>query len=563
MIEEMQKLWTPHPVMGLPETREGALALQERLGGPGKLLEWLRLRHSKIEAEKSDPFRHGWEPQMWQDARALLKEGSDLLILGGNRSTKTEFASKATVKALCLGENKNAWAFQSTERASIERQHNMVFKYLPAEWKDIGKQGHVTYVKYTKANGFSEGRFVLPNGSYGRFMNYEMGLDTLEGYELDICWCDELVTVEFLDTLQYRLVTRAGKLVVTFTPIRGYTMAVARYLHGAKIRETRRAELLPQDEVLVPGCPRGHMPYILECAKPGRFVICFFTQENPYNDWSEMQKMLAGAPKQEIMIRAYGWTDKLVASALARFADVHIVPPESVPLEGTNYLLADPAGARNWFLLWFRVDSMGRVFVYREWPDESYGEWALPDKKPDGKEGPAQREGCGRGIAEYKEIILDCEGNGRNGNNGSDGNYAERICRRMMDPRGGMAAVPGQEEGTTIIELMEDETVDRAGGKHAPMFFEQAPACGIQEGIQLVNEWLAFDDELPVSILNAPKLYVSSACKNTIYCMRVWTGRDGEKGASKDPIDLLRYAAKAPLEWVDEKAPMSVGGTGW
>jgi hypothetical protein len=54
--------------------------------------------------------------------------------------------------------------------------------------------------------------------------------------------------------------------------------------------------------------------------------------------------------------------------------------------------------------------------------------------------------------------------------------------------------------------------------------------------------------------LNAPKMFVSSECPNLIYALREWTGKDGNKGACKDWIDLLRYAALAELTYIGEGA---------
>ena len=52
---------------------------------------------------------------------------------------------------------------------------------------------------------------ILPNGSRCRFMSYSMDPKALEGAELDLCWCDELVPPDFLETLRFRLATRGGR----------------------------------------------------------------------------------------------------------------------------------------------------------------------------------------------------------------------------------------------------------------------------------------------------------------------------------------------------------------
>jgi len=70
---------------------------------------------------------------------------------------------------------------------------------------------------------------------------------------------------------------------------------------------------------------------------------------------------------------------------------------------------------------------------------------------------------------------------------------------------------------------------------------------------------LAFDINEPLSPLNQPKLYITENCKNLIYCLREWTGHDGDKGATKDPIDCLRYLVVMQPEHIDDKSiPINV-----
>lgn len=575
---------TPHPVHGVLSEAE-LTAVLGLADGPERYARWFNKRERLIELEKIDPLRYGIEVDPgWKDARALLAEGSDLLVLGGNRAAKTEFAAKFTVETLERKDRRNVWCFQQDEAASIERLQPYIYRYLPPEHRDAGKKGRVTNVSYTVKNGFSEGKFVLPNASFCRFMSYEMKERALEGAELDLCWCDELVPADVLETLRFRLVTRGGKMLVTFTPLEGYSVAVKQYLEGAKVRESRPAPLLPQDQVLVTGCKRGHMPYILECATPGRFVICFFSEWNPFSDYQNLSRLLQGASVEDRKCRAYGWPTRQIAGAFPRFAEVNVV--RCVPRAGTNYMALDPAGARNWFMVWVRVDALGRWFVYREWPDSSYGEWALPSDKADGKAGPAQRLEAGRGVVGYKELIRGLEGGagwevvGRDGAPaeigadkgewvrwvGGAGGVAieETVWERVIDPRGGGTPVPGVEDGTSIIDLMAQDQVDRAGDVvGASMAFSPAPAGRVEEGVMLINDLLEYDPEVAVSALNCPRLFVAEWCRNTIYALRTWTGADGEKGATKDPVDCLRYLAKCQIEYVDQARLRGVAGRGF
>jgi hypothetical protein len=119
----------------------------------------------------------------------------------------------------------------------------------------VGKEGQLVYVKYTKQNGFSGAKFTLPNGTQGLFFNYKQDVGVFEGYELDISWFDELVPLAFLEAMEFRLgQDRRLEELVTFTPVTGFTPTVGRYIAGATVVLTHKAELLPQDMVHVKGC---------------------------------------------------------------------------------------------------------------------------------------------------------------------------------------------------------------------------------------------------------------------------------------------------------------------
>jgi len=183
-------------------------------------------------------------------------------------------------------------------------------------------------------------------------------------------------------------------------------------------------------------------------------------------------------------------------------------------------------------MLWARVDELGRVFVYREWPDmPNYGEWALPSSKLDGKKGPAQTADCGRNLSQYKQLIRELERN--------DGGIHERY----IDPRAGRTAVLSQREhNQSLIDLLA--APDRgAGGEITKdgLLFVPAPMVTVDESCALVNNLFGYNMSQEVSVLNEPKLYVSEECQNLIYSLKTWTNADSDKGASKDPIDCLRY----------------------
>lgn len=525
-----------HPVLKKPDA-ETIKALVEK-NGVDYVTQLIQLREDKINAEKEDPYRHGYEPFHWAEADKILKEKDELLILGGNRAGKTEYAAKRAIFTLVNKPNAIVWCIHTTSMSSVQMQQNVIWKYIPNEYKTM-KKGRITNIQYSLKNGFSNNSFVFPNGSQCIFMNYAQDKVVIEGGEPDFIWCDELVPLDWIQTLRYRILTRLGKLLVTFTPISGFSQVVKEYVSGCKFLKTERAEILSKDIIHVNGCPKGHMPFIAEGRNKNSGIIWFHSKFNVYSPFERMVKELSSKTDYEKKIRAYGWAQALVGSQFPMFSETHIIPEEKIPKEGTVFMSCDPAGARNWFMLWARCTEDGKIFIFNEFPDETYGEWALADSKPDGREGPAQRSGAGRGIEEYKDLIRQIEGD-------------MSIAERYIDPRAGATQAIGRDGGTSLIDLLNS-------GEN-PMYFKPSAGIKIEQGISIINDWLSYDQSQPISSVNQPRLYISNKCQNLIYSLREWTGLDNDKGATKDPIDALRYIAVMNPEHENETTFTPIGG---
>lgn len=510
---------TPHPVMVQPSPEEVRLLVEKH--GSDAVAQLLQLREDKILAEKMDPYRHGYEPQHWKDVDTLLKSKNEVLVLGGNRAGKTEWAAKRVIQTLVNKPDARVWCLHTTNSSSIQMQQNVLWKYMPPELKNARKT-KITNIAYSQKNGFSDNTFILPNRSQCFFMNYAQDKKVIEGGEVDLIWCDELVPLDWVETLRYRAITRRGKLIVTFTPVLGYSQVVKDYVAGCRFKKTLPASLMDKEKIHVGGCPKGHMPYIAESMNSNCGVIWFHSQLNPYNPFDQLAATLEGKTSNEVKIRAYGWAENTAGSQFPSFTDQNIVEPDKIPKEGTNFMCVDPAGARNWFMIWLRVAKDGNMYVYREWPDVSNGEWALPSEKADGKMGSGQKNGAGRGLDDYKQLIKDLEGD-------------EVIAERYIDPRAGATQAVSAEGGTSLIELLDQGAI--------PMYFAPAAGLHIEQGVAIINDLLFYNSNEPISPINQPKLFVSDECRNLIYSMREWTNQDGEKGACKDPIDCLRYIA--------------------
>ena len=143
------------------------------------------------------------------------------------------------------------------------------------------------------------------------------------------------------------------------------------------------------------------------------------------------------------------------------------------------------------------------------------------------------------GLTEIKEHILNLE-------NG------EEIAERYIDPRAAGSPVINKEGGTTLLQLLDEEP--------SPMYFTASAGLRLEEGVSIINDWFSYDQNQPISAVNQPKLYISEDCKNLMWCLREWTGIDGEKGSSKDPIDALRYIAVMQPDYGGTDSYRAIGG---
>jgi hypothetical protein len=607
----------PHPLLPLPPVAS-VVNLLGNDAGRAALTELLAERRRIIAQARANPLRYELEPPAWADARlAIADKLKGLILLGGNRSGKSRFCGKATVEALVNHPGTLIVCVSEDETASIETQQKIIWHYLPPE---IKAQCHnkrdskgVFYVNYSEANGFSERKLVLPlpkgyQGSPSKilFATYGENPDDYEGLEFGhptewtiTWWADENLRLNWLNMFARRGKFRPGTGLWSYTPIHGITPTIKEAVgKSARTIKSVPSSLLP-DRVNLPGLPVGHMPYIQEATMPGFRVMYFHTAMSPFGPgpngsgkryFDSVKEDCAGKPSEYIKRIAYGYTENVIGLAYPMFrGDVHVVPPEALPAEGTNYCFMDPAGDRNWFMLWVRVapGNPKRLYIYREWPDAPrYGEWAMPSTRAtnsesrkgwDGEAGPAQRS-QGWGVVRYKKLMLEeetikngkskdpyrrklwetsniehrtsnIEGGEPTPDPSKEGNgpVREVIRLRKVDPRAAQNPQASAKGGVNIITLFAEENRTAAGEVEGErmLLLPAYSGKGIDDGVQHVNELLDYKAEEPICpVLNEPKLYVSSECVNTIWMFEHYTGHGGEDGGCKDPADLVRYIAQ-------------------
>ena len=523
----MSLKWRSHPILKPPTAEE--VAQME----PQKLADLWEIYHSAIANSEQDPYRYGWVLPNWKYADALLERFNEILISGGNRSSKSTWAARAVVRAAIENPGAVIFCFAQNAESSIRWQQSAIYDALPQEMR-ARVMGTEASVSYTRKNGFSKSSLILPQThshiifkTYAQFLNNDT---ILEGAELGSrepvwinigSWCDEyLIGPELLATLRFRLATRNAKLLVTFTPIDGYTEVVRDYLEGAKTVETKPAALLNNRPV----------PFVQHSKNRNAGIIYFHSQENPFGGYDRIASDLAGRTEQEILTRAYGVPTKSMSSRFPLFnTAVNVLAHDKIPRsQVTRYMILDPAGRKNWFMCWIAVDASDTYYVYREWPDVAVGDWA---KWHGGKYiGGEGSKGLGYGIRDYVDLI---------------GRYeeGEEIFERLIDPRLGAAKYQAQNGASSIIEDLAD----------AGLIFVPAPGLDIEDGLQAMQTKMAYDVRKPIDGLNRPHFYVSDRCQNIIAGLQEYTGEGGPEESWKDVIDVCRYACIDGIRYVDTK----------
>ena len=455
-------------------------------------------------------------------------------FIGGvlsHNSGKTAWGSYCVVKAAIENPKSEIFCFAQTSEVSIRQQQSAVWNWLPHEMRTKQTSANA-YISYTKKNGFTDNSLILPNASqiiFKTYSQYQNNPTILEGAELGSrdpqwhnigVWLDEyLLGNELIDTLRFRLATRNSKMLVTFTPIDGWTEVIKEYLDGATSVQSVEAELLNGELV----------PYVQRSKKRNASVHYFHSKDNPFGGYERIKETLVGRPREEILIRAYGVPVKSHATKFPKFnKEVNVVQPSEIPTTNvTRYQIIDPAGAKNWFMAWIAVDASGTFWVYREWPGVDVGDWA---EWKSGKWMPGQgAKGQGFGIRDYMDLIAELEGD-------------EKIFERLIDPRLGAAKYQSADGASSIIEDLND----------AGMVCIPAPGLDIDDGLQALIGKMSWDTTRPADSVNRPHFYVSSECENIIQALSEYTGDGGLKEAWKDPVDVLRYAAIAGIDHVDE-----------
>ncbi|MBQ2630669.1 MAG: hypothetical protein IJG13_13425 [Kiritimatiellae bacterium] len=639
-----------------PPTAEqiAAFAAQKGVAADKAAALLAEMRERQIALRRDKPYAYGSDPPIWFVAKALMRNPvwsererqmirrrlghcwtaemfadrmrrklgfehpvTKLLIMGSNRSGKTDFAAKLTVQTMMLGDKKCCSGAQ-THHTQKENQMARVWHYMPAELKARNvatkkAKDAVENISYTDKNGFAGSRVTLANKSQLNFITYEMTTNSLEGVEYDLAWPDEEYGIGHYNLLTTRITSRSGMFLGTFTPLNGYTAPIAAFLNGATTTRWHVAWLRPRDggekmpwkelnlteeeyeklkawrrEGQIGDCgvpesrpedcfewlfeqgdgrdpakvPQGRafdaVPRVCVCQGGQAAAVWFYGSDNPYGLPSELiqTKMADENAEEKIYAAVYGMARDMKGRLIKTFTEENVIDPSQLPRRLVRFMVVDPAPERNWCMGWYGYDPQTQtLYKYREWPGGYEvpgqgvpGPWVVPSDKNKGMNDGARGDGqttFGFGYDQIKYEIARLEGWAdyerwlAAGNNpmrppedeevedwdDCDG-ARERREFRLLDSRAASQSKISRRENQSLLEDLEE----LMGGWQ------------VADGQKLAVGYSRLIDKC-----RAKKYLVTSDCVNTIACYKLLTGKDGQKGAAKDPIVCDRYAVMSDI----------------
>ena len=596
-----------------------ASMLSDRINKIDRIKSWGRPPDPRNHENPVNPVensQHGLTAEQFAEAMrkrlGLQHPVTKLLIMGSNRSGKTDFSAKLCMQTVMQG-GKKVCSGAQTLKTQKKNQMPRVWHYMPAELRERNvatkKATDATEnISYTEKNGFAGSRITFANGSALDFVSYEQTTASQEGVEYDLAHLDEEYPIGHYDLYTTRVTSRAGVFLGTFTPLHGYTAAIAAFLDSAVVSMWHRAYLRPRDggarepwkelnlteveyEKLVAwrregqkgdcGVPESRpencfewllgagdgrysgpgadgrefdfTPRVAVCQGGDAAAIWFYGSDNPYGLPAELiaSKMAGEGSEKRILASVYGVATELKGKVFKTSAiDAAIVPDEEIPPDLVRFMVCDPSPERNWCFGWFGYHiQTDTLYMYREWPGNYEvpgqgvpGPWVVQSDKNDGLNDGARGEGqvsFGWGYQQiFDEVERLEEGNGERlarrslGEGGGMGN-GERMEFRILDSRAAAQSKISKTTNRTLLEDLED----------------YCDGWIVADGQRVEVGYTRMNDKF-----TAGKLKIAKSCVNTITCLKMLTGHDGQKGACKDLVDLVRYAVMSDI-WGWRDAP--------
>lgn len=314
-----------------------------------------------------------------------------------------------------------------------------------------------------------------------------------------------------------------------------------------------------------------------------------------------MMDACVGDPKWRVLVKMFGWVEKLGQLALGNFnPEVHVVRGErraaldQMVREGKAcvYSANDPETQRSHAVLWLAVFRpcaawpLGLKYLFDESPRVTEGEWV----NGNGERGEGQSIYRATGANWYKRHMRErerewnvCDALWLQYREALKATVKESavfagqdirplVVLRRGDPRG-FATEESTATGTkNLFEVFrEDHAAEHVD--YCPMVFHPARVRQASVlDIDIIIGLLKYDEDKAdreggLTAENTPQLLVSERCGNFIKCALNYsltdTGKKDAESPYADFIDAARYLFSGPTQFVDQEAGCVVGGGAW
>lgn len=276
--------------------------------------------------------------------RTLLGLGKTSLVLGGNRTGKTELGAQLAV-AMALGmehPHVQAWcalnglpldlvpdgpgkvcASALTSGDSLRYLREKLDRYLPA-----GSTWHNRF-------GQGEAWVLLPNRGQILCKSNDQGRRSYQGDSWRFAWLDEEHDAPIYDEIQMRLLDQGGTTLMSMTPLKGFTWVKDRFLDKPDLDD------------------RVHYLHM---------------QDNPHLPPEEVKKAIRRMSSHQRDARTRGLFVALEGLVYPEWQPhLHVVDPFAIPGHWPRYRGIDFGVRAPFCCLWFALDPKDdTLYLYRE-----------------------------------------------------------------------------------------------------------------------------------------------------------------------------------------------------
>ncbi|MCP3683775.1 MAG: hypothetical protein GY861_13910 [bacterium] len=204
------------------ETLTKALELAE---AEYKLLPYKK-RFIPIEEIARDPKRYGFgfdaRESKARQGEFIADKRKIVAAILANRGGKTEAGAIKFLKT-CLSKKGRAWSLCPSYDLQKAGTQEKILDYLKPE----------QIKRKTYATGTALKEIELINGTLIEFKTYEQGREKLQSAKLMVAWCDEEPSEEIYKEVLTRLVDLAGQMILTFTPLKGFTWSYTQVFNAS------------------------------------------------------------------------------------------------------------------------------------------------------------------------------------------------------------------------------------------------------------------------------------------------------------------------------------------